>query len=101
MPKPVCVKCQRFYRPKKTGVAIVEGMPIGGAGINPPGTAAPEMWKPYKLWQADLWHCLGCGHELVVGFGAEPVRIQHQEDFLEKVMAQQTRFPNLPQINDC
>jgi hypothetical protein len=101
MPKPVCVKCQRFYRPKKSGIGIVEGMPIGGAGINPPGTAAPEMWRPYKLWMADLWHCLGCGHELVTGFGQQPVAIQHQDKFADTLTLYKKAFPDIPQINDC
>ena len=69
--KPACVKCQRFYRVKKNGFKFVEGMPIGSNV--PPGTQAPEMWSPYKLWACDLWRCDGCGHELLSGYAQRPI----------------------------
>lgn len=94
MPKPVCVKCQRFYRPKKNGYIITEMMPKDGFLV-PPGTEAPERWQPYKLWRGDLWHCLGCGHEIVVGFAGHPMAEHYQSDFKEHFKSSQSV------INDC
>ena len=96
MLKPICVKCQRFYRPHHNGRWFVEGMPIGGAGEVPPGTAAPERWKPYKVWVGDEWICHGCGHLIIVGVGRQPVREQHHDDFDHRV-AQAYYL----QVNDC
>ena len=70
--KPICVKCQRFYRAKKNGYYFIEGMPDTGAL---PGTAEPEKWHPYKVWSGDLWACEGCGHELISGTGRKPSRM--------------------------
>jgi hypothetical protein len=91
--KPICVPCQRFYRPKKNGFPFIEGMPIDN--LTPPGTAAPHEWKPYKLWMGDKWACEGCGHELVVGVG--PIAEHYQPDFAERV----ERYGIELQVNDC
>ncbi len=50
--KPICVPCQRFFRPKKNEFYFLEGMPIEQGAI--PGTTEQEQWKPYKLWTGDL-----------------------------------------------
>ena len=36
--------------------------------------------KPYQLWDADLWKCPGCGYEIVVGFGADPIAVHYEGD---------------------
>lgn len=95
MPKPVCVACQRFYRPKKNGAAFIEGMPTDGRAI--PGTREPEAWKPYKLWLADLWECQGCFHQIIVGAGASPVSEHYRADF---ALCVETYKP-IVQVNDC
>jgi len=77
--KPICVPCQRFYRPKKNGVLLLEGMPIG-QDVKP-GTAEPEKWAPYKVWVGDLWECEGCGHETIAGVPSLPVTEHYQSDF--------------------
>jgi hypothetical protein len=92
--KPICVPCQRFYRPKKNGVSFIEGMPTDNAA---PGTAEPEKWKPYKLWVGDLWECQGCGHQLIVGAPSLPYREHYQPDFDYHV---EQRKP-IMQVNDC
>ena len=71
MLKPVCTKCQRFYRPKKNGIVLLEGMPWGD-NIEP-GTSMPDKWLPYKMWRADLWECKGCGHQIISGNSREPL----------------------------
>lgn len=81
--KPVCVPCQRFYRPKRNGFYFLEGMPIVNGAK--PGKAEPGLWTPYKLWVADLWHCPDCGAEIVVGAAPFPIAEHYQPDFLDKV----------------
>jgi hypothetical protein len=43
----------------------------------------------YKVWDADLLECTGCGHQFVGGFGVEPIRQDHYAhdfpEWLEKV----------------
>jgi hypothetical protein len=95
MPKPICVKCQRFYRPKKTGFYLIEGMPLGDNVV--PGTEEAHLWKPYKLWSADKWQCQGCGHEMISGFAREPIAEQYDPRFDEIIKA----FGATYQVNDC
>jgi hypothetical protein len=95
--KPACPKCQRFYRPKKNGYYFMEGMPTGRAGIFLPGTQAPEFWQPYKLWVGDLWECLGCGAEIIVGTPSSPIAEHYQQHFAAAV----EEFSPKVQINDC
>ncbi len=95
MLKPICVKCQRFYRAQRNGFYFIEGMPDKGAL---PGTAEPEKWHPYKLWSGDLWACEGCGHELISGTGRAPVAEHYQTEFGALV----TRLgADQLQVNDC
>jgi hypothetical protein len=88
--KPICVRCQRFYRPKQNGFRFTEGMP--GYSDN------PNNWRPYKLWVGDLWECKGCGHEVIVGVGLNPVSEHYMPNF-EKVRTD-GGFDRL-QVNDC
>lgn len=94
--KPICVKCQRFYRMKKAGYAFIEGMPINN-GVQP-GTAEPAGWKPYKLWAGDLWECKGCGHQLISGTGSHPIAEHYQPGFKDKVLK---LVGEQFQVNDC
>lgn len=93
MLKPVCVKDQRFYFPRKNGVPIIEGKPQHGAK---PGTAEPDKWTPYKLWMADVWECPECGHQIVIG-ATEPMAYDYQPQFKTWMEALQ---PEL-RVNDC
>ena len=87
--KPICMKCQLFYRPKKNGVYFTEMMPpySGETG-----------WRPYKIWAGDLWECKGCGHQIISGTGMNPISVQHEVDFKEK---QKKLCADEIQINDC
>lgn len=98
MLKPICVNCQRFYRPKRTGFYFLEGMPKPGINDPEPGTAEADKWQPYKLWCGDLWHCLGCGHQIVVGSGQRPIAEHYADDFSGYVKS--TGADQL-QVNDC
>lgn len=64
-PKPVCCTCQMAYRNKIFGVGLLEV----SASIG-----------PYKLWQADLFYCPLCNHEIVGAFATNPTH-HHEEDF--------------------
>lgn len=92
--KPVCVKCQRFYRPAKNGVGLLETTPrFNGAQ---PGAAHAEDWTPYKIWVADLWRCPGCGHEMIQGFGGGPIAEHFMANF-DAVTAGRKTYT----VNDC
>ncbi len=94
--KPVCVKCQRFFRPKKNGVYFIEGMPV----INEPaiaGTSHPEHWKPYKLWAGDEWECIGCGATIISGVGFNPVSEHYKPEFGRL----KEQLNATLQVNDC
>lgn len=93
--KPICVKCQRFYRAKKNGFYFIEAMPV--TGYPAPGTSEPENWTPYKLWAGDLWECEGCQHQLVSGVGRGPLAEHYQPNFANQMAA----FAPKLQVNDC
>ncbi len=93
--KPICVPCQRFYRPKKNGTFFIEGMPREGGAQ--PGKREPEKWGDYKLWCGDLWVCEDCGSEVIVGVGSVPVAEHYQDGFAKMKMAYN---PSI-KINDC
>jgi len=94
--KPVCVKCQRFFRMKKSGFYFIEGMPREGRPE--PGTAEPEKWQPYKVWSGDRWECEGCGATIISGTGREAIAEHYQPDFSERVA--RLNAAQL-QVNDC
>lgn len=98
--KPICVKCQRFYRPKENGYMFIEGMPIcNGAAA---GLAEPENWKPYKLWRGDLWECPGCNNPIIVGTGQAPIDEHYTRTFARNKLAIEVGLQkSLLQINDC
>lgn len=93
--KPVCAPCQRFFRPFKTGYAFIEGMPKKNGAL--PGLAEPENWKPYKLWNGDIWRCEGCGAKIIVGTGINAIAQNYEKDFEEKVRQYGANL----QVNDC
>lgn len=86
MPRPTCVTCRRFFRPKKNSVCIEEGLPL-----------ADGSWAPYKLWDADLWACPGCGAEIVVGYGLAPLSEHHLTTYQDDV----ARFQPIFRVDDC
>lgn len=97
MPKPICVKCRRFYKPHKNGTYFVEAKPRGGS-LAPAGLEAPEAWEPYKLWVGDLWRCSGCGAEIIVGCGNAPLSQDYKFSFEADIAA--TEADKIT-INDC
>jgi hypothetical protein len=61
----MCAKCHIELHCKQNGVYVME--------------YAGQL--PYKLWEADLWDCPGCGAEIVVGFGSKPLAEHYQMAF--------------------
>ena len=53
MPKVICVKCERDFRPKDIGVLFLD------MAYDPP--------MPMQSHSADIWECPGCKQEIVVG----------------------------------
>lgn len=95
MLKPICVPCQRFFRMRKSGVYIIEGMPIGN-GV-PPGKSFAEKWKPYKLWAVDRWECPECGVAMLFGSGQTPISEHYKPEFAETAKQLNATY----QVNDC
>jgi hypothetical protein len=84
------MNCKLFYRPKRNGVFFTEGMPIG---------PRPHVsWKPYKVWQGDLWECKGCHSEIIVGAGHQPIMEQYHLGF---DVARRELQADKININDC
>jgi hypothetical protein len=92
--KPICVTCKLFFRPEKNGTYFEEGMPVGRTQHD----KAPKEWQPYKLWSGDKWKCRGCGAEIIVGTGREPLA-EHwrQPDYAQQVARLNPEF----RVDDC
>ena len=82
--KPICVSCKLFYRPEKNGIVFDEGMGDGTA-------------TSYKVWLGDKWKCRGCGSEIIVGTGMNPVLVKHYPHFAEE---REKMAPEL-MVDDC
>ena len=95
--KPICVRCRRFFRMKKGGFYFTEGMPKNGTRRPEPGAEHDADWQDYKLWVGDLWHCLGCGNEIISGVAYQPLRERHHNDFTDV----KERVGATVRINDC
>lgn len=95
--KPICVPCQRFYRPKRNGFFFIEGMPRAGVNGAKPGLKEPHLWQPYKLWCGDKWYCPNCGSEIIVGTGMNPIAERYQDNFADQIKTVGATL----QINDC
>jgi len=66
--RPVCARCSVAMVPKKNDVAAVEML----------------RTRRYVLWSADLYECPDCGCQIVTGFGAKPVSMEHEPGFVAR-----------------
>jgi hypothetical protein len=87
--KPICVPCKLFFRAEKNGYYFEEGMPTTSDRNGP--------WQSYKLWSGDLWRCRGCGAEIIVGTGANPMAEHYQSDYAAKIERYQPEI----RVDDC
>lgn len=103
MTKPVCVKCGLFYRPKKNGQIFEEGKPFQASSSDKVRYVEQEgernSWTGYKLWQADLWECRGCGNQIISGSGVAPLGEHFQSDY-EK-LRERLGGDKIPFVHDC
>ncbi len=84
-----CVKCQKFFRIVKNGVALEEGMPTN---------SEQTEWTSYKIWFADLWECPSCGVQVTAGAGNNPIAEHYMT---EHYAAMREKYPPLITVNDC
>lgn len=73
MPKIICAKCEVEFRPEENGIHVHELMREGTA--------------IYKIWDADLWKCPGCGILVVSCFGLQPLAEHFQDLRMQVVLA--------------
>ena len=59
MPKMVCIKCELQLKPETNGVVVSE--------------LFMNDTQVYKVWEADLWKCPGCGMEVIAGWAENPI----------------------------
>lgn len=86
----VCRPCGTFFKILKNSVGVEEGMPNGSGG-----------WQPYKLWDADLYKCEGCGAEVIAGFAREPLAEHYQGSYEQEREHIAGRPYGLTVVNDC
>lgn len=67
--KTSCMTCQQEFKIAKTGVNVIE-------------THGRDQ-HPVRLWRADLYRCDGCGHEIINGFGVEPMSEDYRPRWLD------------------
>lgn len=65
----MCIKCGLELVPDTNGVVVLE--------------LYRENTQVYKIWDADLVKCPGCGIKMIKGFAMNPLAIHHQGDFNE------------------
>jgi hypothetical protein len=58
--------CGRFMVVKRNSVTVEERL---------------EDQAPYKLWDADLYECPSCHHQVITGFGQSPLAEHYQPDY--------------------
>jgi len=60
-------------KPHKNGEYVIEAAKVESG------------WDYYKLWMADRWICPECDHQIIAGFGMNPISIRHKEDWIEQL----------------
>lgn len=66
MPKMVCIKCELQLKPETNGVVVSE--------------LFMDDTQVYKVWEADLWKCPGCGMEVIAGFADNPIAEHFEQE---------------------
>ncbi len=79
MARYICGECGLFLNPLQANVALLEK--IGNENKNIGGA--------YRLWEADLWGCPGCGHQVVVVSADRPMVERDEPQFHKDIVAYQ------------
>jgi hypothetical protein len=66
-------------------------MKVKRNGIELLEMAGAQNPQPYKLWQADLFMCPGCGIEIVSGYGQKPVAEHFQDGFATRIKSHRVK----------
>lgn len=78
MSKVLCVNCNSKMEHQRSGVNVLETYEDGV--------------KPYKVWSADYYECLVCGHKIVTGFGANAFSHEYDNNFKDWVSKCEFKF---------
>ena len=70
-PGYACVSCKTYLRPRKNDIYVQVNMI----------TNSPSGEAPYQVWNADLWECPDCGHQVILGYGKECCSEHYQDGF--------------------
>lgn len=62
IPRAVCLKCKKPFKPEKNGVTM---------------RAHSKLGYYYSI-QVDKWKCPQCGQEILVGFADQPTHFNYQ-----------------------
>ncbi len=64
-----CSTCLLWMKVRRNGVNVLETLEDGTT--------------PYKVWEADLWECPECSHQVLSGFGLHAISEKHKDHFAE------------------
>ena len=70
---PVCIQCKKRFVIKKNEVLAVQYVD-------------EIMEYVHQILMADLWSCPKCGHEILHGFGKEPVAERFEPEKIARWM---------------
>lgn len=65
-PGYACVPCKTYLRPRKNDIYVLETM---------------SSDEPYRIWNADLWECPDCGHQVILGYGTNHISEHYEPEF--------------------
>ena len=68
--KPACVRCGLKLKCHRIGQPVVE-------------TSDAGKENDCRLWMTDIHKCPGCGVEIILLFGAQPIAEHYQDDYTE------------------
>lgn len=77
----LCARCGRFCRCLKNSISVEE---------------LDETGAPYRIWDADLFECPSCRHEVISGFAREPLAESWQPSYAAQRARLAERGPIYP-----
>lgn len=86
--RPVCIKCNCELHPEKNGVGVLDMVEQSREHGK---DATFISYKPYALYDADLWKCPKCGLEVVGGFGSGAISRHYSKNFQTMIQDYKSR----------